>query len=326
MQAGAIARVRPTCARGVTVAGADRQAANIKRPEQMSHSTDSIRKFSAYAVLIRSFSVTRQHIPIFSVFVALTAINAIILNSYWEDLNQPVFVEDPELPSLADLILIANISFEIMLLKVTLVHSTWLAFRGQAPTIREIYDRAKHLSFRTSVFKLLLIFLLYFGIGILFLVFVDVLLTVLIYSVDSFVTMVVGGLVTVIALIVVVLHLLARFYVVIPVAVIEQTTVFQSFSRSSSLTTGNRWGILRLLCLILIAAIFVLLAVTFGVSYSTGENLSSSDSGLISKYLFPIVGAIALSLFSVSDGIATTVGYGFLVTGRDDVPEEGGDR
>ena len=295
----------------------------------MNHSTTSTWKFGAYAVLKRSLWVSGKNIPVFSALIVVTAATTILLNNSLEDLNQSVFVDKPRLPSVADLIITAKIIFDIMLLKVLLIYSTWRTLVARAPKMREVYTRARSFRFNIMALRLLLIPLLYFVIGFSFPLITTALLFAVISLVDDFATMLVAGGVTFLVVMVAIFFLLTRIYVVIPVAVVEQTSIFQSFARSSSLTAGSRWGIFRLLCLISVATMLVslgLLAVIIGVSNGIGEDPTSTDGEFVSMCVFQIIGAIMSSLFSALDGIATTVCYWFLKTERDDVSDGGRDR
>jgi hypothetical protein len=90
-------------------------------------------------------------------------------------------------------------------------------------------------------------------------------------------------------------YLLARFAVIQPVVMIEDADVGQAFSRTSTLTEGQKWHALGTLALLFVIAMAVSLGVGFTVGMIKSQVVTFAASTIIAILIYPF-GGITLAL------------------------------
>ena len=294
----------------------------------MSKVTNSTNSIRALTILRQVLWVARRNIPVFSLWFGVSIITSLFLSNVLADMTTSNDVSKFKYPSLVNIAFLAKVIFDIMLLKAALVYTTSQTLQGKAATIREVYSKTKSYNFAFSAIKLIIIATIYLFGGIAC-AFVGIgLVGLMLYLTGKIVAtimlIVIVGIVALIALV----GASARYYVVIPVVVIEETGILEGFSRSSQLTRGHKWGIVRLF-LLMTASIFVL---SFGIGVSAGiavvvfgvEESAFTQGSIVNLYVFPLIGATVTAILAALDGFATTVCYNFLNTQANEVAEESG--
>ncbi len=96
------------------------------------------------------------------------------------------------------------------------------------------------------------------------------------------------------------------FWVVLPVAVIEQPGVFASFSRSRVLTKGNRWRIFALF-VILIAVSFIggfIIGFVIGFVFGFTESFIEGSGALSAPTIDWVTSAFASALWAIASAVS----------------------
>ena len=189
----------------------------------------------------------------------------------------------------------------VSLLKGVLSYGTFRELSGKHAGFKELYSRTDKLTFWRFALKIILICCAYSLVPALILSIPAVAMSLGLISPEHYF---VAGVILMIGF----LYLAIRYYVVVPVAVNEHTTLFNSFRRSSQLTASFRWGVFRVLSLLSIS-IFVLILI---VSFSVPAVFPDSESEF---YYNPINGTSQLvflaftAMFAAVDGVVSTVCY-----------------
>ena len=292
----------------------------------MSKATNAADSIRAFTVLRQVFWVAKRNIPVFFALFVLSTFTSVFLNELLADMTTGNGTIEFKLPSLTTIALLAKVIFEIMLLKAVLVYSTSQTLSGHTATILEIVSKIRGSEFISPAIKLIIVSLFYLFAGIACLVVGMALPILMVFLTENYVAsmilLIVVGLVALIGII----GLTAKYYIVVPIIVIEKTGIIEGFSRSSRLTRGHKWGIARLVLLMLFSVVILsfgvgLLAGTALVTLG-GDEVATGKGSIVDLYVIPLVGASVSALFAVLDGFATTVCYELLKTQANEVTEE----
>jgi hypothetical protein len=96
-------------------------------------------------------------------------------------------------------------------------------------------------------------------------------------------------------------------WVYIPAIVVERRGIFDSFGRSSDLTSGHRWAIFGLIIILIVLSAFVA-TITRYVSFAVTLNFASADA----LSLFMIVEYLGNSFAAAFGAVVVAVGYYYL--------------
>ena len=109
--------------------------------------------------------------------------------------------------------------------------------------------------------------------------------------------------------------LFAKYYVAIPVTVVERESILCSLSRSNTLTDDHKWSVFRLICLIFLLVLLVFIAIALIPDVATwafGWDVPLERHKAMWSQGWPFLRAFLVALFAVLDGIATTVAYVYM--------------
>lgn len=276
----------------------------------MNHTINSETSFGVFSVLKSSFWVSIQNIRLLSVLLALLMALTILFDKAFEEL-QKSYGASSSMEHFVNLLVLLKIVFEIMLLKVALVHSTFKTLSGKSPTFRKMSKRVKKFKSKVAAVKLGVISLIYLMIGFVFAVLLTSIMFVTIESGEFtpgyyfFMAVCIGFWV-----------LLTKYYVVVPIAIIERKSVIASFSRSSVLTMDHKGSVFCLIwsLFFLVSIVIVLITSVYdSVMNVVGwDVLPEIHNPWISDFTWSFVTTFLWSVFAIFDGVTTTVAYMYL--------------
>jgi hypothetical protein len=93
------------------------------------------------------------------------------------------------------------------------------------------------------------------------------------------------------------IYLLARFSVIQPVVMIEDADVGQAFSRTSTLTQGQKWHVLGTIGLLFVIAMAVSLGIGFTVGMIHSQVVAFAASTIVAILVYPFGGIILTLLY-----------------------------
>lgn len=203
---------------------------------------------------------------------------------------------------------LTGVLIEIMVFKGVLSQLTWRAMKGRNTTVRQIVFQMFTARFRVAGLRILGILSIYtIAIGVVVLVINYV--SIFIANASHFAPLVL------IPFWCIILFLAIRYYVAIPLTVIERLTVRQSIAASVNLSKNNRWMIFRLLLILnMVTALVVMLIIVVSVAIDNGGFDAEKFLQIYEKWgTHGTHGDILLagmsSFLAILDGVATTVCY-----------------
>ena len=93
------------------------------------------------------------------------------------------------------------------------------------------------------------------------------------------------------------IYLLARFAVIQPVVMIEDADVEQAFSRTSTLTQGQKWHVLGTIGLLFVIAMAVSLGIGFTMGLIPSQVVAFAASTIVAVLIYPFGGIILTLLY-----------------------------